>query len=414
VQLHSCGTEPSCITGIALAPGSSADFKVSFEGQCFAGKAPTAAAPVCLDVNEKCSVFVAYTPTHVDPAAKATLVIEGTAGQRQVQFAATSTAASCVTACFKVKAAEPNGTVIAVLKSGEAVIPQTMLVLDANCSAAAPPHVAKSFTYTLTQQPQGSYSLFKPSAKIVKQAGPVATASLAVNITGKYAIRLDVSDENGTPACAPALFNVTVVPDDKLHIELTWDTPGDPDKTDAGDPSSGMVDGKYVGSDFDLHFAHPNGLNVVKPAKYQNFQEDPFFVDCWDTFLLNTKPSWGEGTGPDDDPHLDLDDKDGWGPENTNIHVPEPGLLYFIGVHDWADNGFGPSIPRVRIYLDGLDTPVLDKTGPSMSNQDFWCVQRVAWSPNQLIACKGADAQGNLLVHKVKFDYSKPEYGCAK
>ncbi len=413
VQLINCGTETLNLATIALEAGGDAGFALDFSGSC---KAPAPAAPLTLDldVNPKCSLFVTYNPPQVTADAKATLAIESNGGSKKIALHGSGTQASCPVACVKVKANDPKGVPITTYKQGDPVIPQTTLLLDGNCSTAPTGHVLKTFKYTMLKQPSGSYAVFSPAAQLTKPAaGPVAVAAIALNAAGTYKIRMDVTDDAGTPACAPVLLDVTVVPDDKLHIELTWDTPNDKDPTDVGDKDSGKKDGKFIGSDFDLHFAHPNAMTVTKPAKFTNGPLDPWFTPCWDCYLLNAKPPWGDSS-TDDDPRLDLDDKDGWGPENTNIHVPEPGALYFVGVHDWNDNGFGSSTPRVRIYLDNQPVPVFDKIGPAMVTGDFWCAQRVAWNPNKLEPCAGADASGNLLVHKYKFDYTATNFACPK
>lgn len=411
VQLINCGTETLTIPTIALAAGGDPGFSLDF-GSC---KAPSAGKPFELQLlNPSCSLFVNYTAAQVTPEAKATLEIDSNGGSKKIALQASATQASCPVACVTLAALDPKGVKIATYKQGDPVIPQTTLLLDGNCSTAPTGHVPKTFKYTILKQPSGSYALFSPAAQLTKPAGgSVAVAAIALNAAGSYKIRMDLTDDVGTPACAPLLLDVTVVPDDKLHIELTWDTPNDKDPTDVGDKDSGKKDGKFVGSDFDLHFAHPNGATATKPAKYKNGPIDPWFTPCWDCYLLNAKPPWGDSS-TDDDPRLDLDDKDGWGPENTNIHVPEPGASYFVGVHDWNDNGFGSSTPRVRIYLDNQPTPVFDKTGPAMVTEDFWCAQRVAWNPNKLEPCAGADASGNLLIHKYKLDYFAVDFACPK
>jgi hypothetical protein len=115
--------------------------------------------------------------------------------------------------------------------------------------------------------------------------------------------------------------------------------------------------------------------------------------------VLNTLPQWGDLSDYDDDATLDRDDKDGWGPENINLFLPEQAVQYFVGVYYWSANGFGKSTPTVRIYLDGQSTPFVVKTGPLMAQGELWCAGRVSWKPSAVVPCKNADTQGNLL-HK--------------
>lgn len=408
VTIQNCGSEDLVITSIALAAGSDPAFKADCSGTCFAdGQCPTAAKPLKIPVEQKtCTVFMTYSPTGVAQAAQATLEIASNAGQKTLGVKASGTQASCPVACVTVKAKDPKGNLLNGYTQGDPVIPQTTLLLDGNCSTAPTGHVPKTFKYSIVTQPSGSFAFFAPSSTLTKPAtGNVGVAAIALNNAGKYKLKLDLTDDAGTPACQPLLLDVTVVPDDKLHIELTWDTPGDADPTDEGDPVYAKKDGKFVGSDMDLHLAHPDGLDYQKSASCKNANEDPWFTPQDDCDPVNKAQKWGDANSTDDDPREDRDDKDGWGPENTNIHIPQAGLQYFVGVHYWSEQGFGASTPRVRIYLDNSPTPTFDKAGPQMVQHDMWCVGRVSWTPNQLMPCSGADAGGNLLIHKYKADY---------
>ena len=85
-----------------------------------------------------------------------------------------------------------------------------------------------------------------------------------------------------------------------LTIKLTWDT----DETDV-----------------DSHFIAPNGT----------------FFDCdLDCHYQNPAPDWGVQGDWLDDPFLDVDDVDGYGPEHVNISEPEPGTYTFI-LHYYDD-----------------------------------------------------------------------------
>jgi hypothetical protein len=409
VLIQNCGSEDLTITSIAMAAGSDPSFKPDCSGSCFVdGQCPTPDKPLKIPVEQKtCTIFVTFSPGGVVSGAKGTLEIESNAGKKTLGLLGSGTQASCPVACVTLKAKDPKGVLIAGFKQGDPVIPQTTLLLDGNCSTAPAGHVPKTFKYTIVSQPAGSFAFVAPAATLTKPAaGNVGIAAIAMNAAGKYKLKLDLTDDAGTPACQPLLLDITVVPDDKLHIELTWDTPGDPDPTDEGDPLYGKKDGKFVGSDMDLHLAHPDALDYVKSASCKNTQEDPWFTPLTDCDPVNKVQKWGDGGTTDDDPREDLDDKDGWGPENTNIHIPQAGLQYFVGVNYWAEDGFGPSTPRVRIYLDNSPTPTFDKIGPQMVQHDMWCVGRLAWSPNQLTPCTGADSAGNLLTHKYKADYN--------
>jgi len=207
-------------------------------------------------------------------------------------------------------------------EEGNEVIPQTMLHLDAAGSWSSFGAI-ETYQWSVTQPP-GSVSLLKP--------GPTYHAPVfEANVAGLYAFELMVWDETGTAACEPAVFEVAVIPDDGIHVELLWHTPGDPDETD---------EGWGHGSDIDLHLMHP--------------VSEGWFDPVYDCHHYNKTPDWGT-TGPqvDDDPRLDRDDIDGAGPENINIHSPQA-VSYRVGVHSWSEHGFGNSTAEVRVYLGSV------------------------------------------------------------
>jgi hypothetical protein len=72
--------------------------------------------------------------------------------------------------------------------------------------------------------------------------------SMTVNAAGTYVFCLEVWDNNDQKSCEPACVEILVIPDNAIHIELLWSTPGDPDNTDGG---------PAAGADMDLHLAHP-------------------------------------------------------------------------------------------------------------------------------------------------------------
>lgn len=130
-----------------------------------------------------------------------------------------------------------------------------------------------------------------------------------------------------------------------LHVELEWDTDN---------------------CDVDLHLLAPGGT----------------FFDCdLDCHFGNPSPDWGTQGDVIDDPFLDYDDIDGYGPENTNINEPQPGT-YKILLHYYNDKyegiGGGPTYAIVRVYSYGQ---LLDQFGPQ--NLDHtnrnWDVCLVDW-----------------------------------
>lgn len=155
---------------------------------------------------------------------------------------------------------------------------------------------------------------------------------------------------NNDPAQGEAKLNVAGIgvppPMEEigLHIELEWDQ----DKCDV-----------------DLHLLQPGGS----------------FFDCTDCYFSNPSPDWGTQGDVMDDPFLDYDDIDGYGPENINISEPQPGT-YKVLLHYYNDTydgfGGGSTNATVRVYSYGQ---LLAEFGPQELDQTDrnWDVCNVTW-----------------------------------
>jgi uncharacterized protein YfaP (DUF2135 family) len=140
-----------------------------------------------------------------------------------------------------------------------------------------------------------------------------------------------------------------------IHIQLVWDTPGDPNRNN------------NHGTDFDVHLLHPLGRWNHRP---------------YDCFWQNMRPDWGVQGDPSDDPSLDIDKVDGWGPENVNLSKPERGLSYGVGVHYFSHHGYGTRYATVRIFNSG--ELVTEMRRKRMVDQQFWHVADIAW-PSEIV-----------------------------
>src|SRR5690606_29907608 len=115
------------------------------------------------------------------------------------------------------------------------------------------------------------------------------------DIAGDYTLRLRVQDDSGHLAECTTI--VRAVATEGLRVEIFWDTNG---------------------TDMDTHLLHPN-------ARTWNSNLDCYYGNCIGGL------SWSD-PGRADDPSLDIDDVDGFGPENINIMTPAAGT-YRVGVH---------------------------------------------------------------------------------
>ena len=139
------------------------------------------------------------------------------------------------------------------------------------------------------EQPEGSTAKFIPSHDF-------PNPSFEVDLSGIYTFYLVVYDENNTPSCFPAEYEVAVIPDETIHIELFWHTPGDPDETD---------EGLEAGADLDLHLLHPLAAG---PDLDGDGSAEGWFDIPWDCFWCNHNPDLGP-EGPDGNPYIPVEDR---------------------------------------------------------------------------------------------------------
>ncbi len=96
-------------------------------------------------------------------------------------------------------------------------------------------------------------------------------------------------------------------------------------------------------TDVDLHLLRPGGTFM------DNGDALRIGTDC---FFANRNPDWGEAGNAEDDPYLDVDDVDGFGPENIFLEPGENGT-YTVVVHYYSDDGEGPSNAWVEVFIEG-------------------------------------------------------------
>jgi hypothetical protein len=379
----SCGTEPLEIRQITLDGESSADFALPLDGEGgLPGGAPSPAAPIVVPINGTITVPVTFVPDEVNARDADGVAI---ADEGLVRIASNAFEAEVEIELSGVGAEQLCPTAKIVVEEGEEVIPQTVLHLDGTQSTAAAGSV-KSWFWSVVQ-PDGSQEIFLPNPTDPEP-------QFQANVVGLYEFKLDVFDDNGVKSCSPATYQVLVQPDEAIHVELTWVTPGDEDETDTGEAR---------GSDMDLHFTHPNATG---PDLDGNGEPDPWFDENWDAFWYNPKPNWATfDPNADDDPSLDRDDTDGAGPENLNLGVPEEsGLLelptrYRVGVHYWDAHGFGDATATVRIFTYALE--IFSGT-LELTEKDMWCVGEIVW-PTAVVE----DCPASTAPHVVS-DYVNP------
>lgn len=373
VSVCSCGTQVVNITSIALKAGGSDSFEV--EGDSFVLDAakiatPTDAAPVTLKINQCVQLKGRYIPAQLsklDPATgnptpeTATLEVKSNVSLKSSQFTGVAVKETCPQAKILITTSGSKDPV-------EQVEPQKILQFSGAQSVAPGGADIVKWQWSVKKQPAGSNQDFIPSKSFPKP-------TFQANAAGEYVFCLQVTDSNNQVSCEESCSTVFVTPSDALHIELLWDTPGDPDQANTG---------PGAGADMDLHFANPMASQSSGLDLDCDGEGDPWFQPEFDCSWLKPKTDWGS-TSVDvpDDAMLDLDDTDGAGPENMNLSLPEGSVQspvqYAVGVHYWNDFSFGSSFATVRIYV--LGTLTNEFKSPEMKTLDMWYVGKLNW-PN--------------------------------
>jgi hypothetical protein len=371
ISINNCGTLPLTVTNIELLEGSDPDFtegwSTAFNGQPISNK-----NPMIIPADKKASVDIEYTPSKVGPVQTASILFESNAPESAVEINVTGKG---------VQQACP--TAVGVIQEGQEVIPQTVLHLYGDQSFA-PIGSIGGWKWSVSQ-PANSLETIVPSDTF---PNPVFEA----NSAGNYTFKLTVWDDKGVESCMPWVQHVAVIPDETIHVELSWVTPNDPDESD---------EGPEAGSDLDLHFVH-NIYAKSGPDLDKDGQPDPWFDKPFDCFWFNAHPNWGSfDPTVDDDPGLDRDDTDGAGPENVNLNIPEHDTTYRLGVHYWSDHEYGPAYATLRVYI--LGKLEFEESGIKMVNHDMWDAATIHWPTAEVSLF--LDETGN---YKITPDYQNP------
>jgi len=224
------------------------------------------------------------------------------------------------------------------------VAPQTPVNLGQACQATDPDGQPLQYAWTVVSRPPGST---EPIVNPNSQNASI-TVNTATTAATPYVFRLTVTDTWGaSDSCEVTVF---ATPRDALHVQLVWDK----DRTDV-----------------DLHLLNPVG--AANP-----WGSTGWFHGTNDCYFANLRPEWGVVGDTTDNPRLDLDDTEGFGPENINLSRPQSGS-FRVGVHYYCDDGLGASRATVRIFCNGT---LAFETAPPMNlptTAFFWEVATIQW-----------------------------------
>lgn len=188
----------------------------------------------------------------------------------------------------------------------------------------------------------------RPAGSAARPPSPAdrATTRFTPDIAGVYELTVTATDDDGLSGTCRTRVEAGNI--DGLRVEMFWDTDG---------------------TDEDLHLLSPTGTRWVS-------NDDCYYANCQRGAVLE----WG-APGTADNPRLDIDDTNGFGPENINITTPQPGT-YRVAVHDYRSDR--RNRVTVRVYCGGSTTMPRATFGPASLNatggrsgQDFWRVADV-------------------------------------
>lgn len=220
---------------------------------------------------------------------------------------------------------------LAVIECDPIVRPLTTHDLDGRGSYDPQGNDIVSYQWSLIDQPDGSTS------DLVNANTDYST--LFIDTAGEWEVGLQVTNSVGLTS-APARCAFDAIPEDKIHVELAWNT---------GD------------TDLDLHLVQ------------EGFA---FFDDQGDCSWCNKNPNWG-GSGGADDPLLALDNIVGYGPEDLTIDEPADGD-YHVKVHYFKDLlGSGAvTTATVKVFLNG---ELAGEYSKNLTHNEVWDVGYIRW-----------------------------------
>jgi hypothetical protein len=230
----------------------------------------------------------------------------------------------------------------AVIECDPVVRPLTTHDLDGRGSYDPQGGDLVSYQWFLYDQPDGSTS------ELVNDNTDFAT--LFIDTAGDWEVGLQVTNSVGLTS-APARCAFDAIPEDKIHVELSWNT---------GD------------TDLDLHLVQEGYT---------------FFDDQGDCSWCNKNPNWGSSGGADD-PLLALDNIVGYGPEDLTIDEPADGD-YHVKVHYFKDllGSGATTTATVKVFLNG---ELAGEYSKNLTHNQVWDVGYIRW-PQAVFAAVDVD-----------------------
>ncbi len=343
VTVNNCGSETLEIYDVTLYEDEASVFRLDLGSWDQNGDGSVDEA-VTLSPGESDTFIIEFIPVDEGTRRAEVIIFSNDSLQPELRLdvAARGAEGSCPEA---VALATVRGTPMAPAASITAA-PLEVVSLDGSESHDEDGDVV-AWEWEVLESPPGTPVTLEPAPGA---ANDDAFRDLEVLTAGTYRIGLTVQDEAGFQSCEQAEVEITVIPDQNIHIELTWTNPEDPDESND------------FGSDVDIHLVKM-GPGAWFEAPYSIWYLNP---------NQDEDPIWNP-----ENPSLDIDVTDGAGPENITMRDPDDCQWYAVGVH-YFQKRFGTAYATIRIYINGglrYERPYfpLEETG------NFWDVARIHW-----------------------------------
>ncbi len=257
---------------------------------------------------------------------------------------------SCPSAALQAKVRGKS----AVPKEQVAAAPLDYIILDASESSDEDGRIVE-FDWRVLDKPEDVDIDLSPPSEGQGETDDERVFRLLT--AGEYEIGLTVKDNDGFVSCNEATVTITAIPNEQVHVELTWTNPEDPDEQDDR------------GSDVDVHMVK------MGPGKW--------FEAPYDIYFQNQGSGDDSGIWNPESPSLDIDDTDGAGPENIQMDDPARCQWYAVGVHYYKQL-FGTAYATIRIYIN--EELVYERPNqPLRQGGEFWDVARIHWPTGRVI-----------------------------
>jgi hypothetical protein len=267
---------------------------------------------------------------------------------------------TCVIKIKTINGQEPQG-------ANPAIEPLDDVILSLEDSTPSTPDGSiQRFQWSIGSRPAGSTVAL--TNELGETTGFTFDDDLGVDLAGEYTVRAQVFDDLDVGSVNECEITFEAIPKDNFLVQLSWDTST---------------------SDIDLHVTKAGTGGEFCAGNTSGEVTGPLASDCGVDLDCNyatcrstssDSPEWDGVSGRGDgDPTLDIDDLEGFGPENINVDVMTPGR-YLVSVE-----GFTLDTPTtgctVRIFVYGRLAAEFFK---SVGEDEWWEAAVVEWPADPL------------------------------